>query len=112
MQDSEFVTLYRIVRSMPPTVEDMMSNEALRKELRDDSDEVRRLWAGLSMFDALERARKLARRHPWHGVAFIATVRFPASQFVVERTGKSRGHYTVWGDPHAILESVAGIEPA
>lgn len=105
-QKIEAITRYRIVRSMLPAPRDTRCGQALEKEPRDDSDpDVRRLWSGISMFDSVGRARGLAQRSPWNGTAFIATVTFPRSRFTVERT-RSRGHYTVWGDPHAMLEYV------
>ncbi len=89
-----------------------MSNAELGKEPREDGNpETQRLWSGLSTFDTSERARRLAQRHPWNGNAFIATVQLPLSRFDVERTGKSRGHHTVWGESHAILDAVSGFEP-
>lgn len=61
------------------------------------------------MFDSMSRARRQAKRNPWKGNAFIATVQFPVGQFPVEKT-LSAHHYTVWGDPRAMLECVTHVE--
>jgi len=74
-----------------PTISDMMSNDTLGKQPREDGLDVRRSWRGISLFDTAARARKLARRQPWHGNAFIAELLIPLEMFQVEAT-RSRGH--------------------
>ena len=103
MRPRATMTLYRIVWTDPPTVTDMMSNEALGRPLRDDTPELRRLWRGISAFDTLGRARRHAKRNPWKGNAFIATIQFGFGTL-------RAGHYTLWGDPHAILDCVIHVE--
>jgi hypothetical protein len=87
----------------------MMSNAALGRHPRGHDSEVLRLWQGISLFDSIERARSQARRRPWHGNAFIAVLVIPSGAFQLEATG-SRGHYTLWGDPYAILACVRHVE--
>lgn len=109
--DGEFITLYRIVRTNPPTVDDMRSYAELGIPLLRDDPESRRLARGISLFDSLRQARHLAHRKRWLGNAFIAELAIPVGSFQLERTG-GRGHYTLWGDPHAILSCARRIEPA
>lgn len=104
-----YVTLYRIVWTNPPTVDDMKSNAALGRQPRAVTQEVWRLWRGISLFDSIERARRQASRHPWRGDAYIAELRIPVGAFRIEAT-RSRGHYTLWGLPHAILSYVTRVE--
>lgn len=103
------ITLYRIVWTNPPTVEDMKSNAALGRQPRGNDPDVLRLWHGISLYDSIERARSQAQRRPWHGDAFIATPVIPVGVFQFEAT-RSRGHYTLWGDPHAMLGCVRHVE--
>ena len=109
MMAANVITLYRICWRNPPTPEDMMSNEALGRQLRDDTAELRRLWQGTSMFDSSSRARRLAKRNPWKGEAYIATIEFPLGRFPLEKT-LSANHYTVWGNPHDMLKYVTHVE--
>ena len=104
-----FITLYRIVWTNPPTVDDMKSNAALGRQPRADTPEVRRLWHGISLFDSFDRARRQALRNPWRGNAYIAELRIPVDAFRIEAT-RSQGHYTLWGLPHAILNYVTRVE--
>lgn len=103
------ITLYRIVRTGSPTVDDMRSYADLGIPLRRDDPASRRRAGGISLFDSLEQARRQARGKPWLGNAFIATLEIPADRFQIERTG-GRGHYTLWGAPHAILSHVRRVE--
>lgn len=110
MEQPSVIRLYRICWTDPPTETDMMSNQALGKRPRWPDSEALRLWAGISLFDTAERARSQAMRHPWRGRAFIAALDIPAGVFQMERT-RSRGHYTLWGEPRDILEYVRRVEP-
>lgn len=105
------ITLYRIIRTDSPTVDDMRSYAELGIPLRRDDPASRRRARGISLFDSLEQARRQARGKPWLGDAFIATLEMPADRFRIERTG-GRGHYTLWGEPHAILSHVRRVEHA
>lgn len=61
------------------------------------------------MFDTPGRARRQAKRNPWKGNAFIVALTFPFGTFQVEETLGSH-HFTVWGDPHDMLEYVIHVE--
>lgn len=104
------VALYRIVRSNPPTLRDMMSNKALGREPLRPDPEVLRLWDGISVFDSATGARRQARQAPWRGQGFIATLLVPLEDFRLEKT-RGEGHFTLWGKPHDILACVKGVEP-
>ena len=103
------VLLYRIVRSDPPTIEDLRSHEEFGIPLRRDDPVSRRLASGISLFDSLDRARKQARRKPWLGDAYIAELAIPAHGVRIEKTA-GPGHYTAWGDADAMLGFVRRVE--
>lgn len=81
--------------------------------LQDDTEETRRLAAGVSVFATLEQARKRARQvRSLRGKRFVAEVRIPAgSAITFERTTRTPEHYTLWGDPDEMLECVVSIVP-
>ncbi len=108
MSDSVQI-LYRIVRTNPPTLDDMRSYKELGIPLRRADPESLRRATGISLFHSLERARKQARRKPWMGNAFIAELAIPVDHVRVEETA-SAGHYTAWGDADAMLDYVRRVE--
>ena len=105
-------TFYRIVHADPPPVADLTSAAALGKLPPDDDPETLRLWDGISVYDTVLRAMAKSRRYPWLG-RFIAGIEIPDEAPVrIERTTKSRGHYTVWAEPEQLLAYVAEVLPA
>lgn len=112
MPEPGYRTLYRIVLTDPPTVQDMMSYEALAIEPRTDDAETLRLVTGISLYNTLQQARNHAAGRPWQGNAFVAELRMPdEAPVTIERTTTSRGHHTLWGNPRAILEYVIRVWP-
>src|SRR5438067_2493507 len=110
-RDPDAVTLHRITRDDPPTDRDFTSKAALGLLDPDADAETRRLESGLSMYRTLAQARRKARAFPFLG-RFVATVRIPTGQsFVTERTTASAGHFTVWGNPQALLAYVVAVDP-
>lgn len=106
----EYRTLYRIVLKYPPTVQDMLSYEALGKTTPDPDSEMLRLAKGLSVYNTEQQARRKARGFPWKGNAYIAELRIPDdTHFVIERTTHSQGHYTILAEPSAILAFVSHV---
>ncbi len=105
--------LYRLVWTDPPTPRDFVSNAAIGRPLPPDAGaETVRLWDGLSSYDRESRARARGKGMPWLGGAFIAELDIPAQATIrVERTTKSKGHYTIWGDPLILLGCVARVVP-
>ena len=98
--------LYRIVAAASLTRTDFLSYAALNKPLPEDAPpDVADRWDGVSMYDSEERARAVAVRF---GLGtHIATLDLTDDrQFRIERTGRRSGHYTVWGDPAALLARV------
>jgi hypothetical protein len=102
-------SFYRIVRTDPSTLWDFTSNEARRRRPRRPLDsEGRRLWRGLSHFDAIAAARGAARHTPVLG-ASMAEVEIPdGADLEVEQSGRA-GHYTIWGSPARLLGYVRRV---
>jgi hypothetical protein len=104
--------LYRIVEHDPPTWEDMLSYHDLGIPLRVITPEALRRSRGISLYNTLLQARKLGAGPPWHGSGFIAELRIPDNApLTIERTGRQRGHYTLWGSPDDILGYITRVVP-
>jgi hypothetical protein len=101
-------TLFRIVKSDPPTERDFMSNRALGLDPPDETRATFRVHQGVSLWRKLAQARRKARTYPGLG-GFIAEVRIDPERVTIEKTF-GRGHFTGWGDPADLLGSVVGTE--
>lgn len=90
-------TFYRLVRTDPPPVDGFRSQrEVARRPPRPDA--LHLLTVGVSMFDTLEGALKVALRRP----TFVAEVVLKADRGIsFAQTGQS-GHHTIWGSPEAL----------
>jgi len=77
-----------------------------------DDPEIRRLSAGISLYNTPQQARNQMRRLPPARRGFIAELRIPPDAPVtIERTGSQRGHHTLWGSADGILGYVARLIP-
>jgi len=104
-------TFYRIVQSDPPTRRDFESHEALGRVLIDPDQEQRRMWQGISVFTTEAQARNKAHDYPGLG-GFIAAMRVRDEEAIrFARTGRNRGHHTLWGEPEALLGCVVAVVP-
>jgi hypothetical protein len=105
-------TLFRIVRTNPPTEEDFWSNERKGRKCRDPQN--KELWDGVSTYLTVEEARETALGYPPVAGEWIAELRFVEEPGVIraQRTGKTkRRHYTIWADPGVLLASVVRVVP-
>ncbi len=101
--------LYRFVASNPPTRDDFRSKEALGVECPDD-ETLARCWSGISCFATEVQLR--SHEKYFHAATAIAVIEVTDECDVrVERTTKSRGHHTVWGEPERILSLVIELIP-
>lgn len=96
--------LYRLIYTSTPTRANFVSNAERGKQLRPGTPpETARLWDGLSMYETLAQALETAARFPtvWRAVA---EMEIPTDgTFRVERTTVAAGHWTVWGEPNAVM---------
>jgi hypothetical protein len=103
---------FHVVVSDPPTLDDFTSNEAKgrqpRKPLTPDEQE---LWRGISAYESWSLARRKAGASPWLG-EFIAELAVAEdSPIMARRTTNSRGHWTLWGAPEALIACVVAVTP-
>ena len=102
-------TLYRIVQSNPPTISDFLSGQAKGEQPRSES--LRWLWDGISVFNTTTQARRQALRFPILG-QFLAQLNLPPDAPIrCERTLRTRGHYTIWGNPAYLLRCATEVVP-
>lgn len=101
---------YRTVKLLAPVREDFLSDKESGKTVPRKLELVR-LWEGLSVFEGLDQARQKAKEFPAQG-AFIATLAIPDDGRIrYERTGRTEGHYTLWGDANDLLRCVTSVQP-
>ncbi len=115
MQEEEHVAdepriFYRTVKHNPSLREDFISDKGSGKAIPRRPEFVR-LWERLSVFEMLGQARQKAMAFPAQG-AFIAAVAIPDDgRIPYERTGKTEGAYTPWGDTDTLLACVTSVQP-
>lgn len=101
---AEGLTLYRLVRSDPPTLLDFQPPSPERAARLGWPELLR---AGLSHFVRPEQADRV-RRSP---VSQVARLELASNRGIyVARTGRTQGHVTVWARPDVLLESVRAVE--
>src|SRR5262245_61273502 len=107
-------TLFHVVTSESPPLEDFRSQLAQGIPPRYDLDDMEtyRRAAGVSCFRTADQARNQAVRMPSLG-SFIAEVFIPDDSCAIEvaRTGRSRGHHTVWASPTYFVSHVVSVQP-
>jgi hypothetical protein len=106
-------TLYRIVKTNPPSRRDFLSNQARRGDPKPElPPALRRLWDGISVHGTEAQSRRQAMETPWTG-AFIAELRIPdrtVAPMHWERTiPGNEGHHTLWGNPDELLLCVTRV---
>ena len=103
--------LYRIVLSDPPTRDDFTSDEAVGISVVGEDPERIRLRTGISVYGTENQARRKALDYPFLG-RYLAVLDVPeGGSLRFERTTRSRGHHTLWGDPDAIAACVVAVVP-
>jgi hypothetical protein len=67
------------------------------------------MWEGISVNNTETQARNKGRDLPWLG-RYIAVLEIPEGGAITyQRTGRGRGHYTLWGEPGDLLRCVARV---
>jgi hypothetical protein len=88
---------YRIVSTDKPTPDGFLSYKELGIRVSPDTEAMRHLAEGLSVYELREQAEDLSRAKPRLGTFVTRLVvpdDDPSVQF--ERTGSRDGHYTLW----------------
>ena len=97
------------MKSDPPSVEDFCSRIQLGRRLPPDlPPHEAQLWKGVSVQDSEDGARSLARRYPRTG-QFIARVEIAEGGPVTYEKTRGHGHFTLWGDPAAMLACAVSV---
>jgi hypothetical protein len=102
---------FRIVETNPPTLWDFMSMEERGKELQFQTPLALRLWTGLSVFEEIAQAHAQRERYPYLG-DYIAELEIPTDRYPeirCERTTRTPGHWTLWGDANELLACVTMV---
>ena len=104
-------TFHRIAGTDPPTRDDLLSDAAQGIPPPVDDPVRARLHDGISVFNTEQQARNKARDYPFLG-GFIARLEIPEDAPVrIERTLRSAGHHTIWGDADVLLGYVVSVVP-
>jgi hypothetical protein len=98
--------LYRLVGAYPPARRDFLSYKALGRPLLNEAN--RDVWAGVSVQNTMAQARNRAKII--RGKTYVAVLEVPDDADIrCERTGGTRGHYTLWGEPDELLSYVRDV---
>lgn len=99
---------FRIVANRPAKLMDFESQFDLGNTLLNPTPERVEMWRGISIFATLQQAMNLIRRFPAKG-SFIAVLELDDDLVRIERTGATRGHFTVWAEREVLLASVVDV---
>jgi hypothetical protein len=100
---------FRVTESNPATLWDFLSSERRGRQLRRRTPDLERLFAGLSVFETLEQARRQAETYPRLG-RFIAEIEIPLDAPIeCQRTTRTEGHWTIWARPDYLLERIVMV---
>lgn len=100
---------YRVVRAKPPTERDFFSRAQLGMQPPRGGDEsLLRQHAGVSVLDTEAAARASAQKYPGQG-EYIAVLGIPERTPLEYRKTGGSGHYTLSGEPAAMLTAVTSV---
>ncbi|MDP9359058.1 MAG: hypothetical protein M3R02_28010 [Chloroflexota bacterium] len=104
-------TFYRVIPQVEPTANDFLSDKELGEPPPASNDPIElRMWEGVSFNNSETQARIKATDLPFLG-AYVAVVEIEGANPVItyKRTGKSRGHYTLWGNAGEMVRCVVRV---
>lgn len=100
---------YRVVRSDPPTTEDFQPRRITRTNPFDPTTAGWRMAEGISVFATLAQARRIAKSFPDHGLLIAELSIRDDANVTVARTGRQRGHHTIWAEPRELRGCVTSV---
>ena len=104
-------TFYRLIPTEQPTEDDFWSDKELGEPRPRGDPELVRMWEGISVLNTETQARNKGRDLPWLG-RYIAVLEIPqGGPITYQRTGRGRGHFTLWGAPGDLLRCVVRVLP-
>lgn len=97
------MVVFRIVDHNPPEVGDFLSDRAEGEPWPGDEDDLAiAIWVGVSTFATLTQARNKASGAHFMG-RYIAELALPDGSAVpFARTGRTKGHHSIWGHPEVL----------
>lgn len=105
-------TLFRIVNTNPPGLDDFKSYAELGQRPFRDNPDLNRLATGLSMFDTLDAARAKGMGKPWRSRGFVAELSLPDDDAItIEKTTRDPDQFAVWAEAATIQASVIRVFP-
>lgn len=107
MTDAEYRLVHGIVKTDPPTRSDFLSHAAQGYSMPGDPAK-QAVWDGLSAYSTLAQARRKQRTSPILG-GYIAVLRVPIDGRVTFERTFGEGHFTIRGEPDALLSMVVSV---
>lgn len=105
-------TFYHLVKHNPPSRADFLSYAEQGIPIVDDDPQMRRIAGGVSACATLAQARNRARLPSLRHHRYVAELNLQDEAAITfERTGRQRGHYTLWGDADELLACVVSVVP-
>jgi hypothetical protein len=104
---------YHLVESASPTRDDFRSYAERGMPYDREDPEACEMATGVSVNATLARVRSRARVvASLKKYRFVAVLRIPVDGSILfKRTGRQRGHYTVWVDPQVLADCVESVVP-
>ena len=105
--------VYHLVESASPTRDDFRSYAERGMPYDRDDPEAREMATGVSVNATLAQARNRARVvASLKKYRFVAVLRIPVDGSIpFKRTGRQRGHFTLWADPQVRADCVVSVVP-
>jgi hypothetical protein len=98
---------YRLLEGSQATETDFVSHAVKYPERPTPNDsQLREMWDGVSLWDSLDRTRRMAPKlkpPATHAAVFV-----PRPGIRIEQRGR-KGHYTAWGAPGTLLGCVVNV---
>jgi len=98
-------TFYRLVRGDPPSLDSFRCQRELTHGRPPRSNASYLLTVGVSMFDTLNGALKVALRRP----ILVAEVALKPNRGISFAQTGQPGHHTIWGSPEALRDCVVRV---
>lgn len=96
-----------MLRGPRSTLRDFTSRFERERPQRPEIGETDADWTGISVQDSAEGARRLARRSRFG--SYCAVMRVAEGGPIRMEKTHAPGHWTVWGDARAMLDTVVGV---
>jgi hypothetical protein len=98
-------SFYRLVRSDPPMLDSFRSQRELGGRRQPRPNALFLLAVGVSMFDTLDGALRVALRRP----VLVAEVMLKADRGISFAQTGQPGHHTIWGTPETLRDCVVRV---